>query len=101
MAKGQVVEAVAEEVASNLEEVAVVARKLDTRAVKFLLGGVGVGLVVGFTVGYVWRKKKLANEAFSKSEEEVEKIRDMYRREYDGVKVVQSKPPLEEVVEER
>lgn len=92
---------VVEEVADNLEEAAAAARMLDTKALKILGLGLGVGLLVGFTAGYVYKKKKITEEAFSKSEEEVERIRDMYARNDQAFKVVAAKPDLEEVVEER
>lgn len=108
MAKGQVIETVAEEIAENLEEAADVledaasaTRGIDTRAVGFFLGGVCFGAAVGFFFGHRWNKEKIKAEAFKQSEEEVEKIREIYRTSAESVRVVEKKPSLDEVVEER
>lgn len=101
MAKGQVIETVAEEIAENLEEAADVTRAIDTRAVGFFVGGIGVGFAIGFFFGHRWNKEKIKAEAFKQSEAEVEKIREIYRSSTETVRVVEDKPSLEEVVEER
>jgi len=101
VAKGQVIEAVAEEVAENLEEAAAVARKLDTRVLAIGLVGIGIGLTVGFIVGRRWQKQKAEDAAWRKAEVEITEIRDRYRRNSEGSVVVQPKPDLEDVVEER
>lgn len=101
MAKGQVIETVAEEIAENLEEAAEATRMIDTRAVGFFLGGIGFGAVLGFYFGHRWNKEKIKAEAFKQSEEEVEKIREIYRSSTETVRVVPDKPGLDEVLEER
>lgn len=101
MATGQVIETVAEEIAENLEEAAEVTRAIDTRAVGFFLGGVGVGVAVGFFFGHRWNKEKIKAEAFKQSEAEVEKIREVYRTSAETVRIVHDKPSLDEVIEER
>lgn len=101
MAKGQVIETVAEEIAENLEEAAEVTRMIDTRAVGFFLGGIGVGVAIGFYFGHRWNKEKIKAEAFKQSEAEVEKIREIYRSSTETVRVVPEKPGLNEVIEER
>jgi hypothetical protein len=94
------IEGVVEEVATNLEEVAEVTRRIDTRGVGFFLGGFVVGASVGFYFGRRWNREKLRLEAFKDSQAEVEKIREVYR---DGSRtvVVQEKPSVEEVIEKR
>lgn len=98
-------EQVVEQVAEGFEEAAEITRRIDPKPVGFLLGGVGIGIIVGFVLGYRWNKEKIRAEIFMESREEVEKIREFYREkaetEAEGVKIVRAKPDLEEVVEER
>ena len=101
MATEQVVEQVAEHVADNLEEAAVVVRHFNTQKIAYSVGGLAVGIAIGFFIGYRWNRAKIRAEAFKESEEEVEKIRELYRDARDSVKIVSTKPPLEEVVEEQ
>jgi hypothetical protein len=101
VAKGQVIETVAEEIAENLEEAAAATRGIDTKALGFFLGGIGVGVAIGFFFGHRWNKEQIKEEAFKQSEEEVEKIRQIYRSSAEGVRIVEDKPSLEDVVEER
>jgi len=86
-------ELVVEEVAENLEEAAAVVRTLDTKAVGFLLGGLAVGVGIGFFIGYRYNREKLRMEAFEASEEELQRIREYYGRT--------EKPELENIVAER
>lgn len=86
-------ELVVEEVADNLEEAAAVVRTLDTKAVGFLLAGVGIGAAVGFYFGYRYNREKLHMEAFEASEEELQRIREYYGRT--------EKPELENIIAER
>lgn len=89
--------ALTEEIAENFEEVAEVTRKLDSKAIGFLLGGVGIGVAVGFFLGYRFNREKLREEAFEASKEEVAKIRETYMQKM----LVADKQSLEEVIEER
>lgn len=86
-------ELVVEEVASNLEETAAVVRTLDTKAVGFLLGGLAVGVGIGFYFGYRYNREKLRMEAFEASEEELQRIREYYERT--------EKRDLDEIVREK
>lgn len=96
------IEGVAEEIATNLEEVAEVTRRVDTRAVGFLFGGILIGASVGFYFGHRWNREKIKAEAFKESQEEVEKIREMYRQKSTLTGVVSAlKPPVEQIIEER
>lgn len=86
-------ELVVEEVASNLEETAAAVRTLDTKAVGFLLGGLVVGVGIGFYFGYRYNREKLRMEAFEASEEELQRIREYYERT--------EKRDLDEIVREK
>lgn len=98
MAIEGIVEEVADEVATNLEEVARATRRINATAVGYVLGGVVVGAAIGFYFGYRFNKEKIRAEAFKQSEEEVARIREAY---YEGVRVTPTKPSVEEVIEER
>ena len=98
MAAGALAEEVVEEVATNLEEVAQATRQLDARALGYLGIGIGVGVVVGFYFGHKWNREKIRAEAFKASEEEVEAIRETYRRKE---LVAVDKPTVEQIIEER
>lgn len=98
MATGELTAEVIEEVADNLEEAAVAVRRIDAKAVGFLLIGVGIGVGVGFFIGYRYNREKLRAEAFRQSEEEVEKIREIYR---EGRVVETPKPTVDEIVEQK
>jgi len=87
-----------EEIAANLEEAAQATRRIDTRAVGFFTGGIGVGVVLGFFFGYRYNREKIKAEAFAESEKEVEKIRQIYQQK---TVAAQPKPSVEDVVEEK
>ena len=92
-------EQVVETAARSLEEAAFMTLQLNVRMIGLVAGGVSAGLVVGFLVGWRFQRAKIRAEAFAQSEEEVEKIREMYR---NAAKIqVDEKPTLEEVVEDR
>ena len=92
------IDVVVEEVAGNLEEIASATRKINTHTMGFFLGGLAVGAVVGFYVGYRYNKEKLKLEAFKQSEEEVAKIREQYQQK---MVAATPKPSAEEIVEEK
>ena len=71
---------IVEEIALNLEEAAQATRRINVTSVSFLLGGIGVGLAVGFYLGHRWNTAQIRAEAFKKSEDEVEVIREVYRQ---------------------
>lgn len=91
-------EAVVEEIALNLEEAAEVTRRLDTKALGFFFGGLAVGAAVGFYFGHRWNTAKIKAEAFTQSEAEVDKIRELYRQR---MVAAEPKPSVEEVIEEK
>lgn len=90
--------ALIEEVAENLEEAAELTRKIDSRAVGILLGGIGVGFAIGFYFGHRYNKEKIRLEAFKESEIELDKIREVYRQK---VMVAEPKPSVQELIDER
>ena len=98
MAIESVVEEVAEEVATNLEEVAHATRSINATAVGYFIGGVALGAVVGFYFGYRFNREKIKAEVFAESEKEVEKIREVYMQKSV---VAEPKPSIEKVIEER
>jgi len=99
MATEQVVEKAAETVAESLEEAAFVTRRINPRDISLVAGGLGLGLVIGFVIGWRLNRAKIYAEAYRQSEEEVEKIREMYR-EATAIKL-EDKPALEAVIQER
>lgn len=92
------IELVTEEVATNLEEVAEVTRRISSKGVGIFLGGVVVGVGIGFYIGYRWNKEKIKAEAFKESAEEIEKMREMYLAKSIAA---QEKPAVEEIIAER
>jgi hypothetical protein len=98
MAAGALAEGVVEEVATNLEEVAAVTRKLDPRALAFLGIGVGVGVAIGFYWGYKANRKKIEAEVLKEAEEQILEIREYYQSK---ILAAEPKPELEDIVEER
>jgi hypothetical protein len=87
---------IVEEVADNLEEIAEATRRISGKGVGIFLGGVIVGAAVGLYFGYRYNREKLRAEAFSESEEEVDKIRQHYLQK---LMVADAKPTLAEVIE--
>jgi hypothetical protein len=94
------IEGVAEEVATNLEEIAEVTRRIDARGVGFVLGGFTIGLGVGFYLGRRLMREKLRVEAFTESQKEVEAIRETYQAKQKAM-AAQDKPTTEEIIQER
>lgn len=92
------IDALTEEVATNLEEVAEVTRRISSKGVGIFLGGVVVGVAVGFYIGHRWNSEKIKSEAFKESAEEIEKMRDLYVAK---VIAAQEKPAAEEIIAER
>lgn len=94
----EVTEEVIETVADNLEGAAEATRLLEPRVISFFLGGVGVGVAVGFFFGYRYNREKLRAEAFQQSEEELDEIRKVYQQR---MVAAQDKPTVEEIIQER
>jgi hypothetical protein len=98
MAAGALVEEVAEEVATNLEEVAAVTRRVDARALGYLGIGIGVGFALGFYWGYKFNREKIQAEVLKEAEDQIDQIREMYRAKATAA---EPKPELVELIEER
>lgn len=94
-------EAIVEEVATNLEEVAEVTRRINPFALGYFAGGLIVGVGIGFYIGQRFRKEKLAKEAHERSEAEVEKIREMYRTGERVTSVPIEKESVQDIVEKQ
>jgi preprotein translocase subunit Sss1 len=92
------IDTVVEEVADNLEEMAQVTRRLNTKSIGLVLGGAAVGFAVGFYFGYKKNKEKIKADAFRQSEHDIAQIREHYQQK---VLAATEKPDLEEVIEER
>lgn len=92
------IEEVVEEVAENFDELAEATRSINTTALGYFFVGVGVGAAIGFYLGYRFNREKIKAEVFKKSEEEVEKIRELYQQR---VIAAAPKPSVDEVIEER
>jgi hypothetical protein len=94
-------EVVVEEVANNLEEASRVVRHLNPRALGYGVGGICIGLGIGFMLGQRWRKEQSRKEAFQESEKEIEELREhFFARRAEKVEPT-LKPDLDEVVQER
>ena len=92
------IDVVVEEVADNLEELAVATRRINTNSMGFFFGGVAVGAAIGFYFGYKFNKEKLRLEAFEESKKEVDKLREVYQQKVVAAK---PKPSAEEIIEEK
>jgi hypothetical protein len=92
------IDTVVEEVADNLEELSEATRRINTNSVGFFVGGMAVGFALGFYWGYKFNREKIRAEAYRDSEEEVEKIRELYQQK--TVAAV-PKPSVDEVIEEK
>lgn len=101
-------EPVTEQVAEHIEEVAQVTREINTQALRYFFGGVGIGVAVGFFFGYRFNREKIRAEAFAQSAEEINQMRELYQRKDEKIKeeaakavFARNKPSVEELVEER
>ena len=104
MATGALTETVLEEVAENLEEAAEVTRRINAQGVSYFLGGAVFGIALGFFFGYRYNKEKIKAEVFKQSQEDLEEMRDIYKRREEAQErahLAQTKPSVEEIVVER
>lgn len=92
--------ALTEQVAEELEQAAVVTRRIDGKMVSSFFIGVGIGVGIGFYVGYRYSKKKLRAEILEEAEKEISEMREHYRQKVVA-KVAQDKPPVREIIEEK
>lgn len=101
MANEQLIEKAAdeiEEVAYRVEDVAEATRRLTGREVGFFIAGAGIGVAIGFTVGYRIAEKRLQTKYSKLAEDEISEMRDHYQKK---TVAAQEKPPIDVVVEER
>lgn len=97
------IDVVTEEVARNLEEAAQTTRSINPSMTKYFVGGIVVGVAVGFYYGYRFTRDRIKAEEFKRSEEEIEKIREMYRTKA-AAKTTPGptpKPSTDQIVEEQ
>ena len=94
-------ESLVEEVALNLEEAAEVTRRINPVGVKYFLGGLAVGAVVGFYIGYRLRQAKLREEAYTEAEKDVAKIKEYYSSKLIAAEGQEAKKNLVDIIEER
>jgi hypothetical protein len=100
MAAGALVEEVAEEVATNLEEVAAVTRRVDAAKLGYFGIGMGVGFAFGFYWGFKFNREKIRAEVLKEAEEQIDQIRAVYQQKTLAAEN-QDKPSAEEIVERR
>jgi hypothetical protein len=101
MADEQIIEQVAdkiEDVASGVEEVAEATRRLTLTNLGFFVVGAGIGVAVGFTVGYRIADKRLKTKYEGLAIHEISRMREHY---FQKEKAAQPKPPINEVIKER
>lgn len=92
----------AEELANTIEEVADVTSKITGREVGFFVAGAGLGVALGFGVGYFALNKRVEKKRWKEAEEEVARMREHYRKLRIALEgEVQRRRPLEELVVEQ
>lgn len=92
------IEAVVEEVATNLEEVAQVTRQINTQAIGYFGGGLAVGALVGFYIGFKLNRASIKAEAYREAEEELKGLREIYQQKLVA-QTNTEKPSVEAIVE--
>lgn len=95
------VEPVIQEVAMNLDEAATAVRMLDARILGSFSFGVATGAVCGFIWGYKYDKSKLRAEIYKEAEEEMDEVREHYRKLTIAREAQRIKEPVEKIVRER
>lgn len=113
MAIEELTEEVVNEVATNLEEVAEITRKINTAGLSYLVVGLGIGAAVGFYFGYKFNREKIRAEVYKEAKEEVDLLRSVYLEKTLSVtlesteegediplqgSISTEKPPIEKVV---
>lgn len=93
------IETLADEVATNLEEVAVVTRQINGQSVTYFLGGVAIGVGVGFYVGVKLTKKKIRAEVLKEADEEITAMRELYQQKMVAMENSDKPSPAEAVRE--
>lgn len=96
MATGTLTETVAEE----LEQAAVVTRNFDKKVISAGLVGLGIGVTIGFYIGYRYSKKKLRANIINEMEQEISEVRDYYQQKLIAVEA-RDKESVEDIVREK
>lgn len=91
---------VVEQVADQIEEVAEVTRTFTGREGGFFVAGAGIGVAIGFSVGYFVMAKRTQLKYEKIADAEIEKMREHYLKRYHEMdKIMQGpKPPIDEVM---
>lgn len=87
----------AEAVAGEATEIAEVSRALSGRDIRFVLAGVGVGLVGGVVIGGLYMNRRLRLEYEKIAEDEIAEMQAHYRAKETARSANNSKPDLDEL----
>lgn len=101
MAKAELTQEVVEQTANNIEQVAEVTRNIDVRAIRFFLGGIGLGTFPGFLFGYKFGKQKTRAEILARADREIEEMREVYRQKKLADENTAEKSSVEAIIAER
>src|SRR3954469_14558545 len=88
---------VAEKVAEESAQVAEVTRRLNASHAGFLVGGIGIGLAVGFAGGYFLQKKVLQLKYEKIADKEISSMKEHYLRKTMAMEATVEKKPIDEV----
>ena len=91
-----------EEVADHIEEVAEATRALTGREVGFFVAGAGVGVAIGFSIGFFALNKRVEKKYDDITSAEIEKMRAQYNRHYAEMQKAMRgpKPPIDKVMQD-
>jgi hypothetical protein len=101
------VESVANQAADHIEEVAEVARQINTHFIQGFAAGAVFGTAVGFFFGYRFNRAKIRAEVLKEAQQDMVEVRMYYHDKYEKdqpeteERIVPQKPSLDDVVEER
>jgi hypothetical protein len=88
---------VAEKVAEESAQVAEVTRRLNASHAGFLVGGIGIGLAVGFAGGYFLQKKVLQLKYEKIADKEIAAMKEHYLRKTVAMEATAEKKTLNDV----
>lgn len=90
----------AELVSEESAQVAVATRGMSSRNVGFFLGGVGIGVAIGFAGGYFFRKKTLQLKYEKLADGEISAMREHFNSKVVALESTAEKKPVSEVVQD-